>query len=443
MEWRKQRWTWGSKQAEVTSNAPPLRRYELALIGIGIVLAPLWFLHLPGLNLTITDILFMIAGGSFVFRTRSIPLIPSWATIAGILLFILAGVITIPRSPIPVQSTLDVIQYALIFFLIVPMTYKVGRKVSRRQWLYHRLWLVILGVLVATILVIQNASDMSQVSLWYGNQNQLHWVLASGAIIGAAIATDSTYQTRTRIMTALSVIPVTYIIVGSYTISAVLLLMTGIWVLGLRLVRWARTDRYQHTLMQAYLLVTIAVIGVGIAGAVIYWDVLWVEGNIGYRLAQYQAALIVAYQTLPLGAGFQSAEVLLMPYLPEGSATSVHNIILSHLIEVGIPGTVGFLIYMGAWFRDVSWPAVSSYMMETRADIAPTAIFIGIIPLMLFQPAPVYRFFWITFALGWSISAHTWSSQEGRPEAIQISTLHSSFRSRNSKTRSKLSEMNH
>ena len=93
---------------------------------------------------------------------------------------------------------------------------------------------------------------------------------------------------------------------------------------------------------------------------------------------------------------------------------SVHNFFLNYFVEVGIVGATAFLALVVLWSRDVLLRSVRHSARIDPFEFALIAIFGTYILVMVFQPVPVRRFWWISFGASWAIVNDRFATQSSK-----------------------------
>jgi hypothetical protein len=183
---------------------------------------------------------------------------------------------------------------------------------------------------------------------------------------------------------------------------------------GILITLWhlSQTDRYGK---RPFVLFTVALVLTGFSSIFFitsYWETLLVAGSASKRVAMYSLAIEQAIRVFPLGGGFSSSEILL-DSLPEDIARSIHNWFLAYLVELGAVGALGFSLILVSWFRDVLFATVVHHRKGMSSlSFAPVAIFSGYNIVILFQPVPVRRYWWIIFALSLAVVRRTETAKQ-------------------------------
>ncbi|MFP9193645.1 O-antigen ligase family protein [Natrialbaceae archaeon A-CW1-1] len=376
-----------------------LSRLESWLVIVGVTLSPLWFITPFKINIIPTDILLIIVAIIYVCRSGNYPLLSSkWVNI-GFLIFLFSASISTIFSPVPIRSLFGIFQYMIIFFIVIPFVYLAATNRRSQYYMILGLFGTLGMLLVITVVESLEVNQLRNINLWYSNKNQLYWLIASIGILCMYLAASEEYSPITRIM-ALSIVPITVLfVVFSYTFSGIILLSVSIWFLLLLLVVW----KYGRGILLAIYLGLSIIAGL-ISSYIIYliWDVIWVQGNIESRQLQYGAAVQATNIYPPFGYGLQSENIVIEGIMPIGPATTIHNLWLSFLVEVGIVGVIGFMIAMVAWFREVIVTNIQNISRIPFIYLASSAIFLGMLTFTLFHYPQVRRFWWIMFAISWA-----------------------------------------
>lgn len=377
-------------------------RLAKTLAVAAVTFSPLWFIQVPGVNVGPVDFLLVAAGAVYVLDGRKWPLFPSRETAIGVLVFLTGIGISVGVSPVPVESLLDFFQYLLIFVVAVPVVVATLRDPRWRVVAILSLWVVLNGI--TTVAFWEGLSvplnRMNYLKLWYGNQNNLYWVVSAASIFNLSMILEARTPGWIRGVSAGFLAPAVYLVAVGVSFSAWLMALTATWIATVIYIR-KRHAEHADALLAVLLCVTVVF---GVLSLVLvrrYWEFFYVVGNLGKRAFMYQEALRVGIQHLPFGTGLDSAEVV-MDHFPDDIARSIHNFALSYFLEAGVLGVTGILVVFGYWLRDVLVTNVSDVADVRFLELAPMLGFAGYLVVIQFQNVPVHRFWWILFALSWT-----------------------------------------
>lgn len=382
-------------------HVPRTNRLESIAVIIAIALSPLWFILPFGVNLSVFDIVFIIAFLSYVIRTSSILLPPSRLLALGIVFFLIAGAFGTAISPFPASAVLDYLQYHLIFIIVIPITYIATR--DWKNWWYSALGLYTFlnCITVITVIVgLTTHTPIGKISLLYNNQNQLFWLIASSALLNYCIIWEKFLDWRWRLVSTIFTLGASILVLLSLSITSILMLCSGGWLITI----WnlMKLRQLRKKLLIGFSIANIIILFIGSSLVLTHWETVRGAGSVPKRIAMYSLAYEQAIQVFPLGAGFGSSQILLNS-LPEDVARSIHNWFLAYLLELGIFGVVGFTLILSSWFHGVFVRSISVYRENLSSlSFSPIPIFGAYIIVMSFQPVPVRRFWWVLFALSWA-----------------------------------------
>ncbi|MFB6141778.1 MAG: hypothetical protein ABEJ30_00370, partial [Halorientalis sp.] len=367
-------------------------------------LTPFYFLNLPGLNLGPADVLFVAVAASLVLSGTSLVLFPSRRIGIGALVFLLGAGISLLVTPRPVEGALDFLQYVLIFAVVVPVTITVFRD-RRRYWLAVLLiWVglnvVVLAATVRAVAIVTSPTPtinaLKHMSLWYGNQNLLYWIVASAAITDLVVALDRGVPRPLRRASGGLAVPAFALVFAGQSVTAVLMASTAGWLAVLLWLSRREANRGLGGFLGA---TAVAVAGV-VAIVVTHLEFFLWLGNVEDRLFMYTTALRLGTQALPFGTGLESSSVVVAPHsLHRTGVTSIHNFALAYYLETGILGVAGFLAVVMYWLRDVALAHVARLRDLALSETVPMLVFGGYLVVILFQNVPVQRFWWVLFGL--------------------------------------------
>ena len=383
------------KEVRLTDNFPRLSTAErIAVLG-AVALSPFWFLTLFGVNFGPSDALLLVAFVSYFVRTRTLPVIPSCVMVVGVSMFLTAGLVAVLISPVPVEGLLDYLQYLYIFLVVLPIAFVAFSDERTRVCAFLTLLAVLNALMLTTVTVGVLAGGFDKLTLWYGNQNQLYWLVASAFVLDICLAVSESLARRWRIGGLLLATVALAVVVLGLTLTAILIVGGSAWLI----VSWSIAQdnvlkrRYGRPFAVASFIGTLG----GIAFVALNWQFVSTQGSLYARIPQYTAALSAAVGSFPLGTGLASERVVLTSV--RESNRVVHNYFLAYFLQIGIIGALGFTLILVAWLREVFLVAHAS---GRRAfEFAFVAIFATYIVVILLQPVPVRRYWWLVFALTW------------------------------------------
>lgn len=376
-----------------------LSRVGVAGLALAAGFSPLWFFTIGGVNLNPADFIFLAVFGLFVARTGIIPFSPSRTTAAATFTFLVIAGLSILWTPQPRSALLSYFQYLFIFVGVVPITSHALRERATRWWVFVAICLVTngLALLAAASFIFGEVNQLRHVTLWYGNQNQLFWLISSAWICNIALIFEPSKQNWIRAVASALTVMETVLIFGGRTISAILVLIAGIWLFT-AWISHRRSKRAITTLMAVTFLggcATLIVIAQ-------HWSTVYIEASLHVRIPQYLAAIEQGVNHFPLGAGLDSSAVVLDHY-PAYYRRSIHNFFLAYFLELGIVGAGTFLVVISVWLRDVLVPAFQYSSRLNAFEFAFVVIFGTYILVILFQPVPVHRYWWMMFGASWAV----------------------------------------
>lgn len=390
---------------EKGSDPPQPNNLEKVLVTVAIIMSPLWFITFFDLFLTPTDILFAIAGLSYLLRSRTLPPLPSKGFITGVGVFLFAASVSILVSPLPIQSFINILQYIQIFFVIIPMTILVMKDKRILTFSLIVIWIVLT---VIALFAWSKSRELLPpphygVSLWYANHNPVFWLVATGCLISISLIVTGLRFYGGRISIALvtkslglfvAVFSANLVRPGQ-TITAIMMLLFGGWLFLLTILN--RAPKYRDYLVGGYLSVSAVGMGVSLYLLVQFWERLYAYPPFVIRLEQYQTAIELGISHFPFGAGLNSHPVVVPPI--EG-LTAIHNFLLAYFVEIGIFGVIGMIVINGFWIWEAALPSILSKDVPI-VYVTPSIIYLTYLVVLLFQPVPVVRFWWVLFAIGW------------------------------------------
>lgn len=386
----------------IKSSVPNLQLTRLEAFGVVIAafLSPLWFLTIGGINLNPADLIFLFVWISFVARRRIFSFFVPQRMNMAIVAFLFVASLSIIWSSNRIAGLLDALQYIFIFAVVVPLVSVALRERHLRWRVFLSVWLMtsFLTIFGLYVFISKDLTNFRYIELGYSNQNQFYWLVSIAWITSLALAIDERMPLILRISVSLLVIIETIMIFGSLTLSAIMILIASAWAF----LAWHSQQRSIQVKV-AFIIGTVLSTIIGLLLVVQFWELIWLQGTLYKRIPMFIDAFYRAVSNLPLGIGISS-----------NTGVSVHNFFLSYLLELGIFGAGAFLALMILWSRDVFLRAVLRPSDIEPFEFAFIAIFGSYFLVILFQPLPVHRFWWLIFAASWAvIQGKTISQSQG------------------------------
>lgn len=366
-----------------------LTKVEEAGVVLGALLSPLWFFTTLGVNLNPVDYVLLFVLASFVLRTGLLPYSVSRHSLLSILVFLIIVGLSVIWSSNKLGGVLSFAQYLLIFVGVVPIVSHALRDRSVRWRVFLAIWgattaLTLLGIYTY---VSGDAERFQDITLWYSNQNQFFWLVASAFLCTVGLALEESMPFGARlVLLPLAIIEVA-LIVGGMALSAIMMLGSGMWLFAARL-----AQRHSGRARVAFITGTVVAGVVAFAAIIRYWEVIYVQGSLYVRVPQYTTAIQMGVEYFPLGMGIDA-------YYP-----SVHNFVLNYFVEVGVVGAAAFSAIVLLWCRDVALRSLRHPFQVQPFEFALITVFATYVLVILFQPIPVQRFWWVLFGASWAVA---------------------------------------
>lgn len=371
---------------------PIVSRTEKACVILALILSPFWFFRIFNLNLGVSDLLLITVFLTFVLRNRKYPVLPNRISFTGMALFLLAAGMSLVVATSPGDGLLNYLQYVFIFIVVVPVAVSVFQDRQARHIGVLGLWIVLNLLTVWAAYESLSVAELRHVTLLYANQNQLFWLISSAFILDFGVLFDRGRSTTIRIFSAILSLPALYLTFGGLTLSAILAVVTGTWLIVARIVRdLGKRETQMFTACTLF-----AGVG-GIAFTILRWEWVYIQGSLESRFAQYTTAIEYGTRNQPFGIGLESGAQVLEGVI---NITSIHNFFLAYYLELGVVGALAFTLILINWVRTVLIPTIIDSPLQ-MTDVAVVSIFAAGVVIMLVQPVPVNRYWWLIYSLSW------------------------------------------
>jgi len=385
-----------------------------ALVVGASVVAPLNLLLVR--SLTLYDVLIGVAF-VLLLRDRALLMPPRGYLLAGYV-FLLAATLSAFRATYAIEALTQVLQYAFIFFVLLPVVLSVIR--TRRL----ALWCVVMvcaGTLGAILLALvsHHTQGAGRVLVFYSeNPNRLGYPAAYLAPLLLVLWRASrSLAPAARTASTLVCLGSGYLAVWAVAASASRSSALGTFAaLAVFVVCRPGIGPAGRVLRIAGLAAAVA----AVAGA------LYVTGSlpttledrversftaedqgtlVGDREHLANAAVIAFVQSPYLGSGLDNFRYVTPNYDLEATPQLPHNEWLQLLVQVGVFGTIAVAALHLLWFRDL----LNAYHLAAPADRellwALVAAMTGVLTIFMFVPEMLDRHYWLLFALGLAAAA--------------------------------------
>jgi O-antigen ligase len=403
-----------------------------ALFLLGAFVAPLNLLIVGAFS--VYDVLVLATGFTLLVARRPIAPLPPGPAVAGYV-FLVAATLSTFRATHPMQAVTQLLQFAFIFFVQLPVVLTMARSAPLLRW-----GLVLFGV---------------------------------GSLVGVAQAmVGGQLQGADRVLAFISDNPNRLGYLATYLLPFVLYLLTALWqrgrllsavVLGLALsylLLWplAASASRGATLGAIVALFTYMFLrpGLGPRRALLRlltatllvtsagWVVVNLEGfpqTLRERIErtvqpEEQATLLAERQRLAvaglrafgestlIGTGLDNFRHVAVRYDPLATSQAPHNMWIQSLAQVGLVGTLALLFILGWWFRRLYRACAATPPGDPHGDLvwAFVASMASIMTILMTIPVMNQRHYWLLYGLGAALLAQATgntSEQTSQPPTEQ------------------------
>jgi O-antigen ligase len=389
----------------------PLRMPDLLVIG-GAVVAPLNLLIFR--SFTIYDLVVFVAM-LYLLRERRF-VWPPGGYLAAAYVFMLAALVSAFRATYATEALTQVLQYAFIFFVQVPVVISV---VTTRARAVTAIFLLCLGTLLAILhaYVYRPTQGAGRVVVFYSeNPNRLGYPAAYLIPLLLVLWLLSRHAQRpVRIMATVAVLVGLYLSIWAVTASGSRssLLGAGVALLVVVVIRpglgpWRALGRLLA------LVTACGVIGFGLMASGQLPSTLEerIDRSLDSSDAGAQAHLVgdrehlanagmIAFLDTPLvGTGLDNFRYVAPAYDIEATPQLPHNLWLQLGVQVGAIGAAAFAVWLLLWGFDVVGAARRAHPLDRHLLWGLFAAMAGILTIFMFAPEMLDRHYWLIAALG-------------------------------------------
>jgi hypothetical protein len=394
-----------------TDAAPPVRTPDVLVIG-GAVLAPLNLLIYR--SFSIYDLL-VFAALFYLLRERRF-VWPPKGYLAAAYVFTLASLVSAFRSTFAIEALTQVLQYAFIFFVQVPVVISVVRTRARAV---TSIALLCFGTLAAILhsYIVRPTQGAGRVVVFYSeNPNRLGYPAAYLIPLLIALWLLSRYAGRpARVMATLALLGGTYLSIWAVAASGSrsALLGTGVALFVIVVLRpglglWRAVGRLLALVMVC------GVVGLGllasdqlpstleerISRSLDTTDIEAQAHLVGDRERLANAGMIAFFDVPLVGTGLDNFRYVAESYDVEATPQLPHNLWLQLGVQVGAIGAAAFAVWLVLWAFDVVGTVRRAHPFDATLLWGLFAAMAGILTIFMFAPEMLDRHYWLIAALG-------------------------------------------
>lgn len=361
-------------------------------------------------DLLITGLAFLIWAGPR--RMRPLPK----AYLPAVLIFLVSALVSSFRATLPGESLTQLVQFAFIFFVQIPVILTIGRSPILIRWSLILFAIGSLAVVVVSV-ATSGGTEADRVLTYYSeNPNPLGY--ASAYVLPFAICfLVELWRRRRRTASIVATAVLIYLVVYSLAVSAsrgaaIALLVALPLFLALR-----RSDRLDLALL-ARLAVVVLIVG---AASYAFFQTPYFppvlkariqgtiaeEGSLTDDRQRLATAGIRAFESSPLvGTGLDNFRYVSTRYERAATPQAPHNIWIQFLAQIGLVGTAAFAFIILRWFVDVvrAWRRSAARSSRHQLIAAFIASMAAIMTIFLTTPIMVHRHYWLLFGLGLALA---------------------------------------
>ena len=392
------------------------RRLDLPeiLFLVAAAVAPLNLLIVA--NISVFDVVMLVLAFLLYAGTRRMHPMPAAVSVASYV-FVLSAMVSTFRATHPVEALTQVLQFAVILFVQVPVVLTMARSRVMLRW---GLLLFMAGSFAGVVqaLLTQNAQGADRVLVFYSdNPNRLGYPTAY-LVPFVAFFLFAVWRSRRRVVAAVLGVGLGYLLVWPLTASASRGATFGTLV-AILLYFVTRPGRGLLRVVGA-LAVTAALVGA------IGWVMVETtafpqtleervtrtlepeerETLVGDR-ERLAAAGLRAFEQSPLvGTGLDNFRYVAVLYEPAATNQVPHNLWIQFLAQVGLVGTVAFAFIIGWWFLQLYRASkAAAGTDEGTLAWAFVASMAGIMTILMTTPIMNQRHYWLVYGLGLALVA--------------------------------------
>lgn len=378
---------------------------------------------------TAYDLATLVLAFLIVFGPVRIHWIPGSLRMAGLCL-LAAGLVSAFRSTVPIQAVYQVLQFAFVFFITLPVVFTLARS---RRVVEGVLVMLILGYLsVVVIAMLQSSQVAHRVLPFYNTQNPN--ALGIPTILLLPFVTYfALHQWRSGRHLAVLVLGggAAYVMVWALNASAS---RGATFATAVALTVYILFRDGFNLGPKVLLRASVVILGIGTLAVIIYGTNLFpstlkarIEGTfsgtqVTHSVADDRVALDKAglkeFLSSPfVGTGFDNFRYVSQIYDENATFHDPHNVWVQFLAQTGIVGAAAFLFIIARWFIFM-FRTQSKLRNRSQRELlwAFIAAMTGLMVHSMLAPLVLQRQYWLLYGLGISAALLCW--EETVTEAV-------------------------
>ena len=392
------------------AEALPVRLPDVLVIG-GALLAPLNLLIVRSFSVYDLLVLFALV---YLLRERRF-VWPPFGYLAAAYVFILAALVSAFRATYAVEALTQVLQYAFIFFVQVPVVISV---VTSRARAVTAIALLCLGTLVAILhaYVYRPTQGAGRVVVFYSeNPNRLGYPAAYLIPLLLVLWLLSRHAKRpVRIMATVALLAGIYLSIWAVSASGSRSSLLGAAVALAVFVTRPGLGPWRAVGRLLALGTVCGVIGFGLVASgqlpgtleeritrsLDTSDAAAQSHLVGDREHLANAGMLAFLETPLVGTGLDNFRYVAPAYDIEATAQLPHNLWLQLGVQVGAIGAAAFAVWLLLWAIDVIGTVRRVHPFDAHLLWGIFAAMAGILTIFMFAPEMLDRHYWLIAALG-------------------------------------------
>ncbi len=379
-------------------------------------LAP-WDLSLGGTGFTAYDaVLLVVASLTFVTRRRLLFLPLRYMVM--ILVFFLFAVLSTVRAPQPIESLTQILQFAFIFFVQIPVILTlIDSPVMFRLSMIFFLGGMLVGLSSAA--AFERFQGAGRALVFYSsNPNRLGYTTAY--VLPFALYLILDVWQRRRFLAIVLALPILYLMIWALAASGSRSSTVGTLVAAVVFLAFRRGFHANlRTLARlALTLVVVALLCIWFYQSSLFPATLRQRIELTFaekasltqdRIGLAEAGWLAFLESPLVGVGFDNFRYVAGQYV-FGTHQVPHNMWIQFLAQIGLVGMLAFAIVIVEWFAEM-FQAQRATTDRSRLGMlwAFIASYIAILTIYLFVPLPIQREYWLVFGLGLALAHQSYT----------------------------------
>jgi O-antigen ligase len=417
-------------RSAISRSAPTLDLPHLVFL-LGVFIAP-FHLRFWAANFTLFDVALLAAALLLPQSLRRLYFLPMGFT-AVVYIFLVFALLSTFRASQPIESLTQILQFAFIFFIQLPVVMTLGRPQLLVRLSVILLLLARLIVVTGALLFDRMSASDRALSFEGDSANQFAYPTAYLLPFVLYFVLD-TCRRRHSMAAGVLAFPVLYLMLWALAASGSRSATLATLVSAIVFLAFRRGYELSARTLVRF---SVAAAAVGYLG---YWlhesdyfpstlrhrlalTLRWDESLMEDRVELAVAGLRAFLESPLIGVGLDNFRYVAHEYGVFATATDPHNMWIDLLAKVGLVGTAAFVVLIAGWFVLLLRAQHASDDPSEREIIgAFIASMVAIMTIHMFVPMMLQRQYWLLYGLGLALASDVSDGRTRRTRLVTATT---------------------